>query len=162
MTLPLVTLGMLESASAPELPPVTPVAPTGLFPASVAVSGTADYGTDVSTFPDLDDTFAQLSGPAVVAQHIARSLADSRYGVDLRQWLNDDFDAAKVFELEAAIEGQCLDDERVASATVTVTQPDMYSLQVTIQLSLLTGQTFAMVLQVSQVSVELLSVSAGA
>ena len=123
---------------------------------------TTDYGTDVSTYPDLDDTFASLTGPSVVAQHIARSLEDARYGVDLRQWLNDDFDRPRLTELRSAIETQCLADERVASAETTVEQPSMTALSITVQVSLLTGQTFSLVLSVSQVSVDLLTVSVGA
>lgn len=147
---------------APSSPSTTLATSGGGFPAAAPLAGADDYGIDVSTFPDLDDTFAQLSGPPVVAQHVARSLADALYGVDLRQWLNDDFEPAKVFELQSAVESQCMADERIQSATAAVTQTTTHALAVTVLIALLTGKTFAMVLKVSQVSVDLLSVSVGA
>ena len=119
-----------------------------------------DYGTDVSTLPDLDETFAPLTGPAVVAQHIARSLADHRRGVDLRRWLNDSFDAARTYQLQQTIEAQCLADERVLSAEVSVTQPTLHDLQIIIALRLFQGRPFRLVLAVTAVSVELLSFEA--
>jgi hypothetical protein len=116
-----------------------------------------DFGLDVSTYPDLDATFAQLSGVACLAQHVARYLEDSRRGLDLRQWLNDDFDAARQYQLQAAVEELLLADERVTSVDVSVAST-LYALTLTIHLVATTAGPFRLVLQVTDLSVALLSV----
>ena len=117
-----------------------------------------DYGTDVSTYPDLDDTFASLSGIAVIAQAIARSLEDAQYGVDLRQWLNESLEAADVFHLQQTIESQCLRDERVQDVSVVVTQPLLYELRIAIDIEPSQLGPFRLTLKVTALTVELLTV----
>ena len=117
-----------------------------------------DYGVDVSTFQDLDDTFAPLTGLAVIAQAIARSLEDARYGVDLRQWLNESLEAADVFRLQQTIEAQCLTDERVQAVSVSVAQPSLYELRIAITVEPSQQGPFRLVLKVTSVTVELLAV----
>jgi len=117
-----------------------------------------DYGTDVSTYPDLDDTFAPLSGIAVIAQAIARSLEDAQYGVDLRQWLNESLEAADVFHLQQTIESQCLRDERVQDVSVVVAQPTLYELRIAIDIEPSQQGPFRLTLKVTALTVELLSV----
>jgi len=121
-----------------------------------------DYGTDVSTFTcgDLDDSFAPLTGIAVLAQSIARSLEDARYGVDLRQWLNESLEAADVYHLQQTIEAQCLADERLQGVSVSVTQPSLYELRVAIVVEPSQQGPFRLVLKVTSVTVEVLSVEA--
>ena len=117
-----------------------------------------DYGTDVSCLPDLDDTFTPLTGIAVIAQSIARSLEDAQYGVDLRQWLNESFEAAEVYHLQQTIESQCLRDERVQAASVSVVQPSLYELRIAIDVEPSQQGPFRLVLKVTAVTVELLSI----
>jgi hypothetical protein len=116
-----------------------------------------DYGIDVSCLPDLDDTFTPLTGIAVIAQAIARSLEDAQYGVDLRQWLNESFEAADVFHLQQTIESQCLKDERVQDVSVVVTQPLLYELRISIDLEPSQQGPFRLTLKVTALTVELLS-----
>ena len=117
-----------------------------------------DFGTDVSTFPDLDDAFAPLTGIAVLAQSIARSLEDARYGVDLRQWLNESLEAADVYHLQQTIEAQCLADERLQGVSVSVAQPSLYELRIAIDVEPSQHGPFRLVLKVTAVTVELLSI----
>ena len=125
-------------------------------PAS-AMSMLPEYGTDVSTYPDLDDTFAPLSGIRVIAQAMARSLEDAQYGVDLRQWLNESLDAADVFHLQQTIESQCLRDERVQDISVVVAQPTLYELRIAIDIEPSQQGPFRLTLKVSTLTVELFS-----
>lgn len=117
-----------------------------------------DYGTDVSTFPDLDDAFAPLTGIAVIAQSVARSLEDAGRGVDLRQWLNESLEDADVFHLQQTIEAQCLADERLQGVSVSVTQPSFHELRIAIDVEPAQVGQFRLVLGVAAVTVQLLSV----
>jgi hypothetical protein len=117
-----------------------------------------DFGTDVSTYPDLDETFASLSGIAVIAQAIARSLEDAQYGVDLRQWLNESLEAAGVAHLQQTIESQCLRDERVQDVSVVVSQPLLHELRIAIDIEPSQLGPFRLTLKVTALTVELLAV----
>jgi hypothetical protein len=119
-----------------------------------------DFGTDVSTFPDLDDAFAPLTGIAVLSQSVARSLEDARYGVDLRHWLNESLEAADVYHLQQTIEAQCLADERLQGVSVSVAQPSLYELRVAIVVEPSQQGPFRLVLRVTSVTVEVLSIEA--
>lgn len=127
-----------------------------------------DYGTDVSCTTGLDPTFALVSGTTVVAQALARRLQtppgglidDPNYGFDLRSWVNAPLGARERFEASSRIEAECLKDERVESAEVTVTQNDAAgSLTVGINVELADGATFQLVLSASAVTVSVLEVS---
>jgi hypothetical protein len=126
-------------------------------PAS-AMSMLPEYGTDVSTYPDLDDTFAPLSGIRVIAQAMARSLEDAQYGVDLRQWLNESLEAADIAHLQQTIESQCLRDERVQDVSVVVAQPTLYELRIAIDIEPSQQGPFRLTLKVTALTVELLNV----
>jgi len=117
-----------------------------------------DYGPDVSTFPDLDEAFAPLTGIAVIAQSIARSLEDARYGVDLRHWLNESLEEADVFHLQQTIESQCLADERLQGVSVAVTQPSLYEMRIAIDVEPSQHGPFRLVLKVTSITLELLTV----
>jgi hypothetical protein len=80
-----------------------------------------DYGTDWSTYPDL--SFGNVSGLEALAQALLRSLEDAEKALDLRLWLNDDLDTARVAEMERAVAAQMLVDERVQDASCTASQP---------------------------------------
>lgn len=109
-----------------------------------------DYGTDVSTYPDLDATFAILSGPRVVAENVARRLEAL-----LRGALNADFTAIAKSAVTAAIQAEAAEDERVLDATAVVSHLDE-TLTASVSLTLIEGETFSLVLSVSAVTVEAL------
>lgn len=128
------------------------------MPGGSSPGSAVDYGIDVSTYPDLDDTFSPLTGFGAIAQAVARSLEDARRGVDLRQWLNEGQDAAGLWRLQSSIEARCLEDSRVAEASTEVTLSAAHELRVVISLVAFGLGPFRLVLKVSEVSVELLSV----
>jgi hypothetical protein len=59
----------------------------------------ADFGTDTSTFPGVDETFAPISGGRVVCEAVARRLLTPagflafhpEYGFDVRSFLSESF-----------------------------------------------------------------------
>ena len=116
-----------------------------------------DYGTDFSSYPDLD-WGKRIDGPDAVLQAIARSLEDAQLGVDLRDWLNAEFGPADIYNLEETIRSRCLVDERVESATVTVTRPTLFELRIAIFLLLAEGP-FRRILKVTELGVEILTES---
>ncbi len=125
----------------------------------------ADYGSDISTLPDLDETFSPISGRQVVAQAIARWLSTPRgsqpfyptRGLDVRQWLNSRMGDAEVFALTSAVEAECEADERVLSASVEVDfTASTMSMRISISLALADGP-FKLVLAVSQFDIQILS-----
>ena len=99
-----------------------------------------------------------ISPVAVIAQAIARSLEDAQYGVDLRQWLNESLEAADVFHLQQTIESQCLRDERVQDVSVVVSQPSLYELQISIDIVPAQQGPFRLVLNVTALTVAMLSI----
>lgn len=131
-----------------------------------------DFGTDLSTFvggtgaPDLDPTFAMISGRRVVQEAVARRfitprgglLDDPNYGLDLRALLNTSYSQRDLFILRERISAECRKDERVDGARVTITPKANGNLTITISMTTASGP-FDLVLAVSQVTVELLRVS---
>lgn len=86
------------------------------------------FGTDVSTFPDLDPQFRLITGQRVVAEAVARRWLtprgsvsyDETYGEDVRAYLNAPVDGPRLRALEAALQAQAVTDERVQSAVVSL------------------------------------------
>lgn len=125
-----------------------------------------DYGVDVSCISDIDPAFTLVSGPTAVAQALARRLITPRgglhyagtYGYDLRQHLNGSLEPGDEFVIASAIEAQCAQDERVFSASATVAFESLTeTLRVSIVAQLDEGP-FELVLRVSAVTVEILSI----
>jgi hypothetical protein len=122
-----------------------------------------DYGTDVSTFPDLDASFAVVAGPHVVGESLARRLTtppgglfyDSQYGFDLRNYLNEGGVPSRLPEIQAAVEREAIKDERVkdVGAAVTFDLPSA-TLKVTLRVTLGSGVTFSLVLAISAVTTQ--------
>lgn len=118
-----------------------------------------DFGTDFSTYPDLDWS-AEISGPVVVLQAVARSLEDAAKGLDLRQWLNASTDTAILNDLEQAILARATSDERVASATASVASAGT-SIQIEVEIVLVDEETpLRLVLLVTELGIEILKESA--
>lgn len=90
---------------------------------------TDPYGTDVSTFPDLDPRLQAISGQRAVAEAVARRwltplgalVYDPTYGEDIRALLNAPVDQPRIRAIAAALAAQAEADERVQSAEVTIT-----------------------------------------
>lgn len=127
-----------------------------------------NFGLDVSTYPDLDLSFAPLSGLQVLAQALVRRLETDRgtlvyapdYGIGIRSWLNESVTARRIEELVALVEGECLADERIGAVAVkAVWLPASSSLQLTIAITPADGVTppFQLVVAVSALSIDLLS-----
>ena len=147
-----------------------PLIPDAQVPAGTApLPGASDadrlLGLDVSTFPDLDATFALISGAKVVAEAVARRITTPRgslrgqpdYGIDVRDYLNEGLTPARVFALKAAIQAEAEADPRVASVDVDVTHdPKAGSLRVSVAGVSSLGP-FELVLAITAVSVEVLS-----
>ena len=124
-----------------------------------------DFGTDVSTFPDLDPTFAPISGFAVVAEACARRLAtvrgglfyDKHYGFDLRTILNDTPTPAQLAVIAGQVSAECQKDERVLKADAKLSL-DRTSSTLTVQVRITTASgPFTLVLAVSAVTVSLVT-----
>jgi len=123
-----------------------------------------DFGSDISTFPDLDPSFVALSGSRVVLEACARRLqtprgalwAHSDYGLDLRAWLNESFDAGAQAAMAAAIEAELEKDERVLGVQVAASL-DHRTNALRIAVSIATSDgPFRLVLSVSRISVDVL------
>lgn len=124
-----------------------------------------DYGTDLSCVVDLDAGLAEVTGNTLLAQALARRLItprgglldDPNYGYDLTQFLNADIGPTDLASITAAVNAELLKDERVLSASVTVTFAGTV-LSVTAQINAANGP-FSFVLAVSNVTTQLLQVT---
>ena len=131
----------------------------------------ADFGKDLSCVTDLDPTLRVVSGRTALMQAIARHLitprgrleGDPNYGFDLAGYLNDDVTQDDIAWMEAQIEAECLKDERVESATVTVAVRSLRALTIELDIQVLITDAsgpFQFTLRASEVTVELLTQAA--
>lgn len=124
-----------------------------------------DYGQDFTCTSDLETVLGVTTGRRVVAEAVFRRLitprgrliGDANYGFDLTAYINGELDTGGLGWLRSAVIAECEKDERVLSATCEMTWLDDV-LTATIGLSL-AAETFTLVLAVSAVSVELLTVT---
>jgi hypothetical protein len=128
---------------------------------------TDPLGVDVICLPNLSPTLSLESGVPVVASALVRRLStpagglfyDPNYGLDVQNFLNDS--SADSFEVASQISEECEKDERVASANVqTLFQAGKSELDITVSITLKTGQAFTLVLNVAQVTTDLLDAAA--
>lgn len=130
-------------------------------------------GVDIDVLDDLPPTFRLVRGRQNLGNAIARRLStpaqwladafqgDATYGYDIRGRLNSAWRADELAAASSHIEEQCRQDERVQSSAVTVSQDLTNStLDIDIQLETADGP-FRLVLQVTEVGIALLSVTAG-
>jgi len=90
---------------------------------------TTEYGTDIACLNDLDPLFRVISGPQVLSEAIARRfitprgalLSDLNYGLDLRIFLSESLTSQKLFAIASSVEAEITKDERITSASATVT-----------------------------------------
>lgn len=127
----------------------------------------ADFGTDISTLPDLDSTFALITGRRVVAESLARIYvtpqgSDSwhpNYGRDLRRYLNAPMDAATLAQVQAEAEEGAETDERVQAASATAAfEPLTGRLMLKVEATLADGP-FLLTLAIGDVSISILGVA---
>jgi phage baseplate assembly protein W len=86
----------------------------------------ADFGTDISTFPDLDELLEQQSGRRVLLESVARRMSTPRgalwwapsYGSDLGAILDGPVSDAQLRANATALQQQLAQDERILSARV--------------------------------------------
>lgn len=89
----------------------------------------ADFGSDISTFPDLDPLLEPQSGRRVLLESIARRMSTPRgglwwapsYGSDLGAVLDEAVDPARLRSAANALQQQLTGDERIQSASVEAT-----------------------------------------
>lgn len=89
----------------------------------------ADFGSDISTFPDLDPLLEPQSGRRVLLESIARRMSTPRgglwwapsYGSDLGAVLDEAVDPARLRSAASALQQQLVQDERIKSASVEAT-----------------------------------------
>lgn len=125
-----------------------------------------DYGQDFSCATDLETTLVTVSGRTTVIHAIVRRLGTPRgrlkgdpdYGFDLAGYCNDDVTPRDIAWIKSQIEAECLKDERVLGARATVTLAASDVMTVTLSLELLDADSFDLVLSVSAVNIEVLSV----
>ena len=122
----------------------------------------AVLGTDWSCTSDVDPAGRMVSGRTCLAQAVYRRLItprgvlidDPNYGYDIAGELNDEVRPADVGRMQSAVQAECLKDERVVAASVTIVFAGG-TLTVTIILTDSAGP-FTLVLAVSAVTVKLL------
>ena len=123
-----------------------------------------DFGTDIATpgLLDIDPYFTFSTGAAGLGEALGRRLVtprgslegDSAYGYDVRVHLNDDDPSPSAIALEVSAE--LVKDERVQSATATVTfEGSAGSLRIVADVLTALGP-FRLTLDVSAVSVAVL------
>lgn len=129
--------------------------------------GQVDFGADVSSMPDLDPSFAAITGTRVIAEAVARRLMTPRgalpdapkYGTDIRLYLNESIGTGSitVSQIKNAIEAECLQDERIQAADAAVLfDPSSGTMNITIALASSSGP-FKLVLTVTALTITLLN-----
>ncbi len=123
-----------------------------------------DFGTDISTYPDLDPSFALISGQRAVAECVARMLQTPRgsltyapeRGYDVRALLGESITDSRLAQIKRGIEQEAMRDERVGSASASLTYT-FASQALTVSLALDTADgPFALVLGVTSASLTIL------
>lgn len=131
----------------------------------------ADLGSDLSCVTDLTSDCAEVSGVTCWLQNLARRLQtplgslidDSEYGYDVADMLDDEISLADLDGIAADVDNEFLKDQRTLSSSSIVTSSNVngaVSLKITSRVSSALGP-FTLVLSVSQVTVQILSVTPG-
>jgi phage baseplate assembly protein W len=149
-----------------------PSGPSFGLPASTAANATTglvngvDLGQDFAFLSTLDPNFNLIGGTANLGQALAHRLEtprgglfyDPNYGTDIRDWLNDAMTPRRLAQAAAAIQSECMKDERVLSCTASVQFVfATTTLNVVLNVSTAAGP-FQYILAVTSVSVSLLSI----
>lgn len=102
------------------------------------------YGKDLSCVSDLTETMEEVEGPLVVAQAIVRRLTtprgglpyDPNYGLDVRGFLNRATTTAELRSIAGQVRLEVTKDDRVESASVTVTAPSLNTLRIALDVEM--------------------------
>lgn len=124
----------------------------------------ADFGTDINFLSGLDPLLGLVSdtdnlGQALVHRFITPRgglFYDPNYGSDLRAYVNDTMNAAKLAAVKADVQAEAIKDERVLSCLASATfnfQTKTLTVEVAVQTA--TGPFF-LVVAVTSLTVELL------
>jgi hypothetical protein len=165
---------IVQPAPSPA-PPGPPLVPSSVIVGpGLSTSGSGQYGTDVICLPDLDLQFGLVSGPMLLAQAAYHRLSTIRGlipqhpddGLDLRQYMNGEYDLTNDSTLGGIggdIEGELLKDERFQSVDTALTfDSESNTLMPAITLyPTANGQPLTLVLGVTQVQINVLSVTQG-
>ena len=131
----------------------------------MTVADLTDFGVDIGGWQSLAPVWPLASGRLNLCYAIARRLTTPlgtlddhpEYGYDVRALLNWGFSPAELAAAQASIQAQCLEDERVQDATVSIALPTDGRMTITIALEDATGP-FDLVLGIDSVSAAVLSV----
>jgi phage baseplate assembly protein W len=125
----------------------------------------ADFGFSIDGTTDTAKTWAIVGGAKNLGNAIARRLTtptaslfyDLGYGFDVRQLLNAPLGQATRQQVARKIEEQCLQDERIAEATATLTAAGPQEIRISVVGTLSDDASFTLVLSVTSLTVALLT-----
>jgi phage baseplate assembly protein W len=120
------------------------------------------YGSCWSCVSDLASPGTFVTGNRAIAEAIARRLQtprgglidDPTYGYDLTDFVDADVSPADLARMQSNVVAECLKDERVSGASVSVLLTAAGVMIATIKLEPVGGQPFTLVLSVSAVAVD--------
>jgi phage baseplate assembly protein W len=144
--------------------PTGPAGSAGFIFADEATLDAPDWGFDITTFPTLDMTWTPRRDAFALADALLRRLFTPRgrlwrfptYGIDLRDYLNDDITRDTLSAIKSDVEGQLEQDERVAFVDARVSY-DARDERVIVQLAVDSAVgPFSMTLSVTEVSTTIL------
>ncbi len=125
-----------------------------------------DLGTDVALTDDFATVWGLASGKINLAMALYRRLTtdpgdlfyDAKYGFNIRNLVNTRMDGAKLAAARSSIVAQCMMDERVQSAAVSLAfSLAAKSLGITVSIEAATGR-FDLVLRATSVTVDILTI----
>jgi hypothetical protein len=128
-------------------------------------STTTDYGSDMSLLMDLDPMGTVITGRLLLAQALIRRwttprgrlLDDPNYGYAVTDELNDDLGPADINQIAANMDAEAIKDERVVSSQTTVQFNPATGFLITTTIIDDGSGPFPLVLQISDVTVTILS-----
>ena len=128
----------------------------------------SDFGTDIAALGGIGKKFRLVSGVLNYIQAIVRRLSTPRgglfyapdYGFDVREFLNETDSLDARFSLEVNVAAECEKDPRTVAAEAEVLEVGDGSFKLRLRLET-TEDEVELVLQVEQVTVEVLYANAG-
>jgi len=125
------------------------------------------FGDDIACDPEegIPATFDMVSERTALVQAIVRRFQTARgslvddpdYGFDLTGWVGKGADTAQLFAWQQALQAEARKDQRVRSARARLSTTPSGGLRFTLALETAEGP-FSLTVEVSEVSVQLLSV----
>jgi hypothetical protein len=123
------------------------------------------FGTDISCYPDLDPSFAEINGVQVIAESTIRRWQtirgecadDPDAGEDLRIWLNRKWTRKNGYDLKIALEREAEKDERVLSCAVALELVNQNAIEITASFETVNG-AFDLVTTIDTVTAKFLGI----